>query len=407
MLTKDLIRYKNSKGNISPTFVNPENPNLLKLAGQLVELFKTSTGSSREAVLQRSAAIRENSTVGNLVARGFEKLLMDRLEFDSEAGTELPQFREEILRAGSQLLSSHSDLNLESYTTHLSTQLNLPITIIRQQLYGDLPSQQTVKRIKSITPDKLLQRYNCAQVQGLLIHSSKLEITLPQSRTGSLRQLFKYLRFQQLLASISKTDSGYKIHIDGPLNLFYQTKKYGLSLAMFFPAVLAQPAWKLEAHIQIGRRKSSRLSIDHTSGLKPYVSRFLDYIPKEIGLLQTAFDTIKSDWKIRAAEDFFPLPGDRYCFPDYEFIHSSGEFYALELFHAWHSTQLIDRLHNLEQAGEFNLLIGVATKLAKDKQLAPQLEESSYFQQNGFTFREIPSAKKLNKLLKKNVKIPE
>lgn len=400
MLTKDLIRYKTSKGIITPSFIRVDNANLLKLASSLIALFTDSTGLSREELLDQSAQTREGSTVGNLVARGLEKLLLDRTEFDTVGDADLPSFRETVFKTSNKLLNSDTSLTYQVYRSELEKQLSQTAEEIQNQLFGDLPMHQKITRFKIITPEKLLHRYNCAQVQGLLIHSSELRITLPKSRTGSLRQLFKHLRFQQLLASIKRTDAGYEITIDGPLNLFYQTKKYGLSLALFFPGILSQPAWKIEADIQMGRRKKGRLILNESSGLKPYNIRYLDYIPKEISLLKSTFEADNSDWKIRAAEDFFPLPGDKYCFPDFELIHSSGEYFALELFHPWHSSQLKNRLDILEKGETSNLIIGVATKLAKDKQVDPLLKNSIWFEKNGFTFREIPSAKKLKKLLK-------
>jgi len=400
VLTKDLIRYKTTKGKITPSFVRVDNSNLLKLAGNLIALFSNSAGLCREELLEQSAQARESSTVGNLVARGLEKLLLDRTDFDTVGDSDLPSYREVVFKEANQLLNSDTELTFQDYRLQLGERLGQTADAIQSQLFGDLPMHQKIIHFRNISAEKLLHRYNCAQVQGLLIHSSELRVTLPKSRTGSLRQLFKYLRFQQLLASIQRTDSGYEITIDGPLNLFYQTKKYGLSLALFFPGILAQPAWKIEADVQMGRRKKGRLILDESSQLKPYSVRYLDYIPREISLLKGTFEAENSDWQIRAAEDFFPLPGDNYCFPDFELIHSSGEFYALELFHPWHSTQLRERLNILEKTNESNLLIGVATKLAKEKQIKEHLDRSSWFTTNGFTFREIPSAKKLKTLLK-------
>ena len=400
MLTKDLIRYKILKGKFTPSFIRVDNTILLKLASGLVALFSNSAGLSREELLEQSAQIRESSSIGNLVARGLEKLLLDRTEFDTIGDDDLPAFRENIFTESNRLLNSDQPISFESYRSQLEQGNDHSLAVIQERLFGDLPMHQKIIRFKSIQAEKLLHRYNCAQVQGLLIHSSELRVYLPKSRTGSLRQLFKHLRFQQLLATIKRSEAGYEIVIDGPLNLFYQTKKYGLSLALFFPGVLSQPAWRIEADVQMGRRKKGRLTLDERSGLKPYNVRYLDFIPKEIELLKTSFEAETSEWQIRAAEDFYPLPGDKYCFPDFELIHSSGEYFALELFHQWHSSQLKDRLDSLERQPTSNLLIGVATKLAKDKQTESIVKNSNWFNTYGFTFREIPSAKKLKTLLK-------
>ena len=105
-----------------------------------------------------------------------------------------------------------------------------------------------------MTAEELLHRYNCAQVQGLLLRSESLMLTLPESGPAKLRQLLKYLRFNELLAKIvrdtKKNSKTLILKIDGPLSLFVQTQKYGLNLANFFAAVLLQPKWKIDAQMR-------------------------------------------------------------------------------------------------------------------------------------------------------------
>ena len=142
--------------------------------------------------------------------------------------------------------------------------------------------------------------------------------------TAELRQLFKYLRFNQLLSTIRKEEALYQITVDGPLNLFYKTKRYGMNLANFFLAVLHQPKWELTAEVQFRNRKPSQLSLDESCGIKPISQQFLAYIPEDIQLFQAMLRNKTEDWQIRPGSQFLPLAGDFYCFPDYQLVHKSG-----------------------------------------------------------------------------------
>ena len=97
--------------------------------------------------------------------------------------------------------------NNESFTRYKSEMnklMGISSEELGTQLYGDLPPFQKVLNFKKMTAEELLHRYNCAQVQGLLLRSESLMLTLPESVPAKLRQLLKYLRFNKLFAKIVK-----------------------------------------------------------------------------------------------------------------------------------------------------------------------------------------------------------
>ena len=267
------------------------------------------------------------------------------------------------------------------------------------KLYADLPSNQPVLTFNTLSAERLLHRYNAAQVQGLLLHCNSLTLKLSDSMTAELRQLFKYLRFNQLLSTIRKQEELYEITVDGPLNLFYKTKRYGMNLANFFLAVLHQPKWELTAEIQFRNKRVSRLSLDESCGIKPISQQFLAYIPEDIQLFQTMLRNKTEDWQVRPGSQFLPLTGDFYCFPDYQLVHKSGVETAIELFHPWHQGHLIARLNTLADQEDVCLILGVSRELEKKPLIAEALETSAYFSQFGFTFRDVPTMRSLLPIL--------
>ncbi len=440
MLTKDLLRYKIKSGKISPQFVNPTDEQLLAVADQLISVFEGGINTPRATLLESSKQIIDSTPGAPIVKRGLEKLLLDRTEFDTAPNEELIAFRQKLFTETSRLLSQKQFQNYEDYQrTVLDTIAEgsrpeiaptrneagaaesrskiaptgdeagaegsrpeiAPIGEVElgAKLYADLPSNQPVLTFNTLSAERLLHRYNAAQVQGLLLHCNSLTLKLSDSMTAELRQLFKYLRFNQLLSTIRKEGELYEITVDGPLNLFYKTKRYGMNLANFFLAVLHQPKWELAAEIQFRNKRVSRLSLDESCGIKPISQQFLAYIPEDIQLFQTMLKNKTEDWQIRPGSQFLPLAGDFYCFPDYQLIHKSGVETAIELFHPWHQGHLIARLNTLAEQKDVSLILGVSKELEKKPLIAEALETSAYFSQFGFTFRDVPTMRSLLPIL--------
>ena len=403
MLTKDLLQYKIQNGQIYPQFVNPTDNQLLAIAEQLIAIFEASLNESRATLLESSKHIIDSTPGPPIVKRGLEKLLLDRTEFDTAPNEELIAFRHNLFTETSRLLSQEQ---FEDYADYQRKVLQITAdkspmeqTELSAKLYADLPSSQPVLTFNTLSAERLLHRYNAAQVQGLLLHCDTLTLKLADSMTAELRQLFKYLRFNQLLSTIRKEGELYEITVDGPLNLFYKTKRYGMNLANFFVAVLHQPKWELTAEIQFRNKRRSQLSLDESCGIKPISQQFLAYIPEDIQLFQKMLENKTDDWQIRPGSQFLPLTGDFYCFPDYQLVHKSGVETAIELFHPWHQGHLIARLNTLAEQKDVSLILGVSKELEKKPLIAEALEASAYFSQFGFTFRDVPTMRALLPIL--------
>lgn len=399
MLTKDLLQYKIRKGQILPQLVNPTDNQLLAIAEQLIAIFEASINTPRATLLETSKQTIDSTPGAPIIKRGLEKLLLDRTEFDTAPNEELIAFRQKLFTETSRLLSQEQFEDYTDYRHKVSQIVADESPIEGAELYADLPSYQPIVTFQTLSPERLLHRYNAAQVQGLLLHCNTLTLRLADSMTAELRQLFKYLRFNQLLSTIRKEEALYQITVDGPLNLFYKTKRYGMNLANFFIAVLHQPKWELAAEIQFRNKQRYQLSLDESCGIKPISQQFLAYIPEDIQLFQTMLQNKTDDWQIRPGSQFIPLPGDFYCFPDYQLVHNSGVETAIELFHPWHQGHLIARLNTLAEQRDVSLILGVSKELEKKPLIAEALETSAYFSQFGFIFRDVPTMRSLLPIL--------
>ena len=405
MLTKDLLCFRTKSGKIQPKFIDTTATKFLKIAFELTELFSGSVGEERGTLENRSKQLLERFTLGITVGRGLEKLLLDRTEFDTESKDELLELREKVFRNSSALMRKHENSDsynsdcsekdiLDSYRKALAGSIGITSENLSDQLYSDLPPFQKVIKFRKITGEALLHRYNCAQVQGLLLRSEKIKLKLPESSTASLRQLLKYVRFNKLLAKISfdhKKIKSIDMQIDGPLSMFLQTQKYGLNLANFFPAVLHQQEWEMDVTVRIHKNRTYILQLDQSCGIRSHLRQFLAYVPEEIEKLSLQLAKKLPDWTLSSSNDFVTLSGENMCFPDYILKHISGKKVPLELFHNWHSAPLLNRLSQLDAQNEAPLLIGINRSLLKNKDVANKLESSDYFSRFGFLFRDVPT----------------
>ncbi len=400
MLTKDLVRHKFREENVIPDFIDPADESFLSAANALLDVFNNSPGKTREALQAKAANIIDGSPIEAIISRGLEKLLLDRTEFDTAPNEELMRLRSDVFEFTASLLTADQPESESNYHDKLRQKFQQAPEALAELIYSDLPMQQPVVHFKGITAERLLHRYNAAQVQGLLIHSNKLTLTIGGTDSGQIRQLFKYLRFHQLLADIQPLPNNqFKIEIDGPLNLFFQTQKYGMALARFFPALLHQETWELQAEVRFKGRNTYQLILDHTCGIEPYSQQFLSYVPEEISLFRETISKRLPDWQVEASSGFVRLRGEFYCFPDITLIHNSGALAELELFHPWHASHLEKRLDILDESLDFELILGVSRRLLKNDAVQERLDTSPYFQQYGFLFREMPTVDKLRPVL--------
>ena len=403
MLTRDLVRFNLQGAQVKPAFIDPADPALQQVAENLLVVFRSVVGKTRSRLEKESKLILETASTSSVFARGLEKLLFDRVEFNAAADEDLIAWRNQLFLQTSRLLSEDSFAKVETYHQAIAHQRGSPAGDLATRLFSDLPENQPATRFRSLSAERLLHRYNCALVQWLLLRTHALTIATRQHDAKTWRQLLRRLRFHQLLAEIHKDRSGhFKITVDGPMSLFQLSKRYGLSLAAFFPALLHLAEWKLTAEIHLKNRKPKRLILDHRSGLRPYSGQALAHIPEEIALFQRLFHGQETHWKLVPPDDFVLLPGDAYGFPDFIAVHPSGQRVALELFHPWHGAPLSYRLRQLGSLDQTPLLVGVDRKLARDPNIARQLDDSPYFQKWGFLFRDMPSPnvvlEKLSKL---------
>ena len=391
MLTGDLVFTNRSGKYLKPCFIDPGNPELLNISGNLLTLFRhaavcrQSYKQLEESLLPFRAANCKTTPVNALI-----KLLDDRLT--RSAAVEDIDYQHERNKLFSQTALLLKESRFDEFLQFTRRNDFDP--------YGDLPEFDIITSFKDITPKELLERYNTALVQAILFKTEKLTVIVESADQGELRRLLKYLKFFRLLCDIKKTPSGaMKLEISGPLSLFGPTRKYALNLAAFFPAVIRFEKWEIRAEIK-GRSSNSILKLDQTANLVSHYRHFSSYVPEEIKIFHRLFNTKSAAWKIVGETPLFIAEKGCYIAPDLSFYNAESQFFLhLELFHRWHKHQLETRLQWLENHLDTPIVIGIDRAICDEENFIQFTKKYPGAIKKCFRFRDFPGVDTVIKTL--------
>lgn len=407
MLNRELLRFDQRQGRLTPRFVDAENQLLRDLARDLTAIYLSSEGQSRDEISEAVAPLI-NAARSPLIAKGLNKLLMDRCAF-REAPEGMEERRLTIFRAAGRLLQSAGMNDLADYrhavavaAPHETTGLVSDPDQLAMGLHADHPDRQPLTGFEPIEPEGLLHRYNLALAQGPLFWANRLTVRIVEPDPGKQRRFFRHLKFLQLLARVTRDQEGadgFSLELDGPLSLFDVQRKYGLKLALLLPELCQLRQWRMEAALLLESRTLT-FELSDASGLWAPEPRTGSYLPEEFGQFAEAFKEKISGWAMIPHPEIVALGGQEWVVPDFSFRHASGKVVHLELFHRWHARQLPARLKRLDGPGRHPpLAIGVDRALSRQADLAPLLEASRWFEGHGFPFNQFPPVKRVAECL--------
>jgi predicted nuclease of restriction endonuclease-like RecB superfamily len=390
MLTKDLLRYRNRKDRVYPTLVDPKDAALLGLADGLIAIFNRHVGR-RLSDLDDELNCSEWGQHPH--AQGLRKLLLDRCNEVEDDGV-ISTKREQLLAHAEKLRKEVSFASLTEFQQAFAKSQGSELAQLQEQLYADLPDFRVLKDFEALAPATLLHRYNCAQIQGLLMMAEDVELLIKSPSLDERRGFFRSLKFQRLMSEVSVAeDSGdISCKLSGPLRIFQNSQSYGLRLAQFFPYMLHLKKWNLVAGIKISGKFFS-LELDQKVGIESHYKRMSVFIPPEITSFIDSFNERGGPYRASLGVDYVPIGQQSYCFPDVTFASSDGAKVHLELFHRWHMGQLGGRLKALDQCRFRGLIVGVAEDIAKSAEVSQCLASSAWFKDSGFTFKTLPTPK--------------
>ncbi|MCI0703252.1 MAG: DUF790 family protein [Planctomycetia bacterium] len=374
MLTGKLVRVKLAKNKIVPLYIEPDNESLLALAEQILLAYRNSAGHTRGEIEDELKDFTPEGPRGLLPA-GLAKLCEDRTEFEVAADHPPDELREAVFKAAAtaraESANAKKPFDRNAVMSEVAEQLSLTLTVeqIDRSLFADLKDEQRVIKFDDLTPEQLLNRYNVALAQAILLRCTLMEVRVYAETPARFRQLFRAVKFHRLICTIQETPGdSYKLTLDGPLSLFSSTNKYGLQLALFLPTLLHCKAFDLRANIRWGAQKKEKLfHLTGSDGLRSHAPDFGVYTPPELQMFADTFATKVKGWTL----DSDPHPillATGVWVPDFKLTHAkSGKEVFVEVFGFWRKGDIETHYKNLAKGVPGKFVLCVSEQMRADE----------------------------------------
>lgn len=396
MLTGKLVRVRHARNKLVPQYLKTHDPDWLGVAEQLLFAFRDSPGRTRGELAEDLANFVGDGP-GQLVHQGLAKLLEDRCEFEVVSDLPPADIREVAFRAAAtyrQLaVKTGVPFDRDVVLKQVGGELKLTPEQVDQALFADLKDEQRILKFDPLTQEQLLNRYNVALAQAVVLRSTGMEVRVWGETPARFRQLFRSVKFRRLICTIREAPAnGYVLRLDGPLSLFSSTQKYGLQLALFLPTLLHCKAFELKADVRWGAQRREKLfTLSAADGLRSHYPDFGVYTPKEFDIFAENFRNLVPDWLLSAEPSPIPLD-DGLWVPDFKLTHApTGREVFVELFGFWRRTDVESHYRRLKRQLPGQFVLVVSEQLRADEAGEVALGEEVY------RYKRTPSAEAVAK----------
>lgn len=412
MLTADLLRATSRGGLVRPQWLPTEGPGgdaARARAAELIAVFAEHVGRPRGA-LDEAVEARVAGRPDPKLDRGLVKLLEDRARFVGLPPEEAAVRRRTVFEAAAARRRADApefdgDLEAElvldptwfdrgGLLATVAAGFDTTAERVDRELYGDLSENEVLEAFESLPPEELVERYNLALAQAVLLRAMKLRVTIERADPPRLRQLIRHVKFHGLMTAARRDGDVVVLELDGPLSIFSATPRYGVKMAGFLPALLLCEAWSLEAEVQLGHARQRRTFVlDPSAGLRSRARDAGAWLPELVEAFERRFAEVAPDWEIDRAVPLLNLGGE-VVVPDFRFVHKKSRFEAsLEVLGYWRRGAVDRRLAALREHGAPRLVLALDPGLKVGEEKLRGLEGPVV------SFRDVPDARKVRKAL--------
>jgi len=329
MLPSELLAATIRKGKIYPKLAKINQKNL-EVASELIKIFKESVGKRRGELSFRIDEI-ENMHRNIKFIRGLETLLLRRCEFGTDSKIDPSHVRKLVFEeAGKEIPTTEEER--KAVLKKVADRLKVSIEELETCLFADLEHEQILKSFEVIEPEDLLKLYNLSLTQTLLFKATDLEISIEEN----FKQLFRKIKYLNLMYFCEKRNGRVIISVEGALSLLKLTERYGVALAKLLPSIITAKKWRIRANIvrryDIPRLFTFELDNRYSNFLPEYnFEEEYDSSVEERFALE--FNALQTGWRLRREPE--PLiAGNQLLIPDFSFEKGDMKVY-MEIVGFW------------------------------------------------------------------------
>ena len=386
MLTRELGIYDIRGAAIQPDRLKQgPHAQYVGYATEMLRIFKDGIGKTRQEL--RGAVCKVFANEPDCTPQRIEafcKLLEEEgiSKFDTDRSGKAAKLRCKVFRRAAQFhpLVDRKDTLFEH------PEAETKMTIARELGSGDWGSIETelfadvleYNRLLEFTgynsPQALLSRYNVAQVQVALFDASRLTVWA----RSDFQRIVTHAKLAHLLHDITPPpdnapEGEYVIMLDGPASVLRETRRYGVNMARFLPALISCRNWRLQADIPAkGGRRHLTLELSSESGLKaemPTPEEFDSSV--EEGFAKKWGTERRSGWLIKREGAILQKKQTAFV-PDFSFHHEDGRSALLEIVGFWTPEYLRKKVEKLKVFDDRGIILAVAEGVAERWDGMPQ-----------------------------------
>ena len=408
VLTANLARSRTTDETVTPLFINPEEGRYRTTAGDLIQLFEEHLGEPKGDLEDAIDELTVADTDYKIV-QGLAKLLQDECEFEMVAPVEPREIRRRLFEKANerypivrQPTLGEDTQKLEVYSA-VADELGISLEACYRGMYADLEANKRLVRIGTrtveqyageddaststtaltgsseedyehtdLTVDWLLTRYNLALAQAVLYDATEMRIRV----WDHFGTVFSYVKLFGLMHRIYPLDAdgervvstdlaaGYEAVLDGPASLFSQSRKYGIRMANFLPALPLCDRWEMDAEILVDETtgETRQFTLDHTEGLRSHYSAGQRFDSDVERTLAQKWERSNTEWELVREDDVFDL-GAEVMIPDFAIEHPDGRRAILEIVGFWTPEYLDAKLAKIREVQADNFVLAVSERL--------------------------------------------
>jgi uncharacterized protein len=341
----------------------------LRHAEEMLRVYRLGVGRTRREL---------HRAIGNLFAAeddcparridAFCKLLDDASEYERDRKGRAAALRREVFRmaAARHPLVRKADRLFECeearVKAEIASRLGRPWGEIDRDLFADVIDFHRLARFPGYSDaSALLARYNVAQVQAALFRAVSMVVWA----TEDFKTILRYAKLARLMHTITAMGPGkYRIRFDGPASVLSETRRYGVAMARFLPALIACRGWRMHAVIR-SHRRGATASLDLTAddGLNSHLPP-----PEEFD--SQVEQSFAEKWGLERREGWLLdregevlHHGQKVFVPDFVFRHEDGRTVLMEIVGFWTPEYLRAKVETLREFQDQRILLVVAEPL--------------------------------------------
>lgn len=373
MLTREHAIAEYKQRQIIPDKLCPKNHgNYPGFAEKMIGIYNNGLGKTRNALHYAVKDVfKDEPGCPSRRIDAFCKLLDDQCQYHKDIKGKAANLRQNVFRLAApyhplvQTADRLFEHSREDVKKEIAKKLDKPWEEIENSLFADVTEYHRLKSFDGFSSVReLLSRYNIGQLQVALYRAVSMVVW-----TGSdYKTILRYAKLAKLMHTIEKFEENrYRIIFDGPASVLRNTRRYGVNMAVFLPALIGCGDWSMSARIAT-RRKGFYVNLE--------ISRYDNY--KTFQQADDAFDSTveeqfaekwgeekRNGWTLRRESDIL-CKGQKVFLPDFTLTHEDGRKVLLEIVGFWTPEYLKEKAKTLELFKDENILLAVAGRFADD-----------------------------------------